>query len=537
MTNPFDDDIDPADLPSDAEFAEYFSQKSVVVPPPATPATPADKPREQPVQAAAPIVPPMNVSPLRPDNWPRLRSDDKPPHLCTDQANGYRIAHEIGRDLLYVVRIGWHAWRKTHWHLGEEFAYRNAQKLSRLILKEAADLTAQASKTEDAEKREQLISIAKELTGWAGRSESRTLIYAAMELAKPLLAIEHQELDREHWLLNCTNGVIDLRTGLIHPHHRDDFITRCVPVTYDPKATCPLWLAFLNRIFAGNAELIHFVQKAIGYSLTGDTSEQCVFFLWGSGHNGKSTLVGAVQAMMGAYAQQAAPDLLVVSKHERHSTEIAELRGARLITAIETGEGRRLNEPLIKQMSGGDKMRGRFMRQDNFEFDPTHKIFLATNHKPVIRGTDYAMWRRIRLIPFTVTIPPAERDKKLPEKLKTELAGVLAWAVKGCLSWQQEGLEPPREIIDATNQYKAESDVLAAFLDDCCVIDIKAKATGQALYDAYKQWCSQAGENAESNTSFGLRLVGLGYQKRRGAAGIVYDGLGLRTAPEKAGEL
>ena len=472
------------------------------------------------------------------DNWPRLEADDKPPHIATDQANGYRIAQQAGRDLLYVIRIGWHAWNGTHWRMGEEFAYRKAQRLSRLILADAARATQKAADTEDGDKRKELMQIGEALTGWAAKSESRDRVYAAMAMARPILAIEHGELDNNHWLLNCVNGTLDLRTGALRPHRRSDFITRCIPIAYDPEATCPTWLKFLERIFANVTEVIRFTQKAIGYSLTGDISEQCVFFCWGSGQNGKSTLLTLIQALMGAYAQQAAPNLLVASKHEHHTTEIAELRGARLVASIETGEGRRLNEPLLKQMSGGDRMKGRFMRQDNIEFTPTHKTWLATNHKPKIRGTDYAIWRRIRLIPFVVTIPPEERDQALPEKLKAELPGILAWAVQGCLAWQQDGLEPPKAVVEATDQYRADSDVLAAFLLDRCVIDRNARVKAAELYNAYRQWCEQNGERlTETQMSFGLRMTERGVDKRRLATGWHYEGIALQAVGYEEGEL
>lgn len=464
------------------------------------------------------------------DRWPRLEPDDKPPHLATDQYNGYLLALHHGKNLLYVVRIGWHSWMGTHWHWGEEFAYRKAQQLSRLVLADAATASTQAAVQEDSERRKAFTAAAETLVRWARKSEGRDKVYAAMAMAKPMLALEHHDLDRDNWLLNCPNGTLDLRTGQLRPHRRDDFITRCLPVAYDSKAACPTWLTFLDRIFASTAQVIHFVQKALGYALTGDTSEQCVFFLWGEGQNGKSTFLNTIQSLMGRYAQQAAPDLLVVSKQDRHSTEIAELRGARLVASIETGEGRRLNEVLIKQMSGGDKMRGHFMRQDNIEFDPTHKVFLATNHKPVIRGTDHAIWRRIRLIPFTVTIPPEERDQKLPGKLKTELPGILAWAVQGCLDWQKEGLDPPREVAHATVQYRADMDVIKGFLDECCVMDKNARVPKSELYETYKGWCDRSGEYAETQRKFSDRLQERGFFEERRKYSRLWRGLGLLAA-------
>lgn len=483
---------------------------------------------------AAKDAPAVEGTPIT-DYWPRLEADDKPPHIATDLANGYRVARDIGRDLLYVINIGWYAWDGTHWRRGEEFAYRKAHRLSRLILADAAAVTQKSADTEDGDHRQKLIGIAKALIGWAQVSESRDKVYAAMTLAKPMLAIEHRELDRDNWLLNCVNGVLDLRTGKMRPHRRDDFMTRCVPVAYDPQAKCPTWLAFLNRIFANTKDIIHFVQKVIGYSLTGDNSEQCVFFMHGSGQNGKSTLITAVQALMGAYAHQAAPDLLLASKHDRHPTELAELRGARLVTSVETGDSRRLNESLVKQMSGGDRMKGRFMRQDFFEFDPTHKVCLATNHKPIIRGTDYAIWRRIRLIPFTVAIPPEERDRKLPDKLKTELQGLLAWAVSGCLDWQREGLTPPQEVVKATDQYREEMDVLNAFFDECCVINKNATVAKGALYGAYKEWRDRSGERAETQRSFSNRMQERGFEEHKTTGGLrAWQGIGLAQVAQVA---
>ena len=466
------------------------------------------------IASLPPAVPITLPAPLV-DDWPRLVADDKPPHLTTDQANGYRLAHRIGHDLTYIINMGWHVWTGTHWQRGDEYAYRRASILSRLILAEAAECTSKDT--------------FKDLVRWALQSESRSRVEAAMFFAKNMLALDNRELDANPWLLTCQNGTVDLKTGELDPHRRNDFITRCIPVDYDPAATCSIWLAFLDWIFAGNTELIRFLQRASGYALTGDISEQCIFILYGSGQNGKSTFIVALQTLLGAYAQQAAPDLLLAHQHDRHPTELAELRGARLVTSVETGESRRLNENLVKQMSGGDRMRGRFMRRDFFEFDPTHKVFLATNHKPVIRGTDFAIWRRIRLIPFTVTIPPEERDPHLSEKLKAELPGILAWCVRGCLAWQREGLQPPREVTEATDAYRQQMDLLAVFFDECCVIDRCAIVAKGALYKAYQEWCEQTGENAETQRKFSERLQERGLtEDRQGIARTrVWRGIGL----------
>jgi putative DNA primase/helicase len=349
--------------------------------------------------------------------------------------------------------------------------------------------------------------------------------------SEPDIPINPDQLDAHAYLLNVSNGTLDLKQGELRGHLREDHLTKRLEVIYNQTARCPRWEAFLERILAGRQELIRFVQKAIGYSLTGNTQEQCFFILYGTGANGKSTLLDTLLALLGSYAKQAAPDVLLSKSIDRHPTELADLMGARLVTAIETGEGRRLAENLVKQMTGGDRIKARFMRQDFFEFSPTFKLFLATNHKPQIRGTDYAIWRRIRLIPFTVTIPEEERDPTLLEKLRTELPGILAWAVRGCLAWQREGLKPPADVTHATEAYRAEMDVLAAFLTDCCVVHRNARVKASELYQTYTQWCEDNGEQTENQRSLGMHLTERGFERKRGTAGVhIWEGIGLLTS-------
>nr|MDQ2694643.1 phage/plasmid primase, P4 family [Pseudomonadota bacterium] len=379
------------------------------------------------------------------------------------------------------------------------------------------------------DKRKELSGIADGLLSWRKQSESRSRIEAALSLAGSFLDIDVTALDQGKWLLNCQNGTLDLRTRKLRPHRRSDFITRCVPVAYDPSATCPTWEAFLDRIFDNRESLVRFQQKALGYSLTGDTREKCIFILYGpKGDNGKSTLLQAISTLLARYATEAAPELLMARKSERHPTEIADLHGARLVTALETGKRRSLNENLVKQMTGcGDKLKGRYMRQDFFEFYPEFKLFLATNHKPVIRGTDNAIWNRIRLIPFEVSIPKAEQDKNLPAKLQAELPGILNWAVEGCRLWLAEGMEPPEEVENATTGYREEMDVLAGFLADHCFIGEKATASAKDLYETYCKWCETNGEVPETQRSFGMSLTERGFERYRNN-GMNWKGIGLK---------
>jgi putative DNA primase/helicase len=269
------------------------------------------------------------------------------------------------------------------------------------------------------------------ILAWSFKSESAARINAMIDLARsePGIPILPDQLDREPWLLNVQNGSIELRTGKLREHRRDDYITKLAPVEYDEAATCPTWDGFLDRIMDHNRDVMGYLQRAVGYSLTGDVSEQVIWFLYGCGANGKSTFLGAILALLGDYAMQAVSDLLMAKNHEAHPTERADLFGKRFVCTIETEEGKRLAEALMKQMTGGDRMRARRMREDFWEFPPTHKIFLAANHKPTVRGTDHAVWRRIKLVPFTVRITDAEKDRQLPEKLKKEVLPGLQWVV------------------------------------------------------------------------------------------------------------
>jgi putative DNA primase/helicase len=276
-----------------------------------------------------------------------------------------------------------------------------------------------------------------------------------------------------------------------------------------------LWDAFLHRIFGNSEALIEYVQRLIGYCLTGDVSEQILPIFWGTGANGKSTLVNIIFAMLGLdYSMKAPPDLLMVKRNESHPTERADLFGKRFVACIETDEHKRLAESLVKDLTGGDRLRARRMREDFWEFTPSHKAILCTNHKPVIRGTDYAMWRRIHLVPFNVTIPEVERDKKLGEKLSAELPGILAWAVRGCLAWQRDGLGTPSEVVEATMVFRSQQDVLGQFMDECCHNGEKAQSRASVLYAAYKLWADENGERViMSQRSFGLALTERGIER------------------------
>lgn len=438
----------------------------------------------------------------------------------TDLGNSERLVARYGHDLRYCYDFGkWLVWDGVRWALDRTgAALDHAKETARKMLAEAATLADR----EDARK----------LAAWSFRSQARDRMMAMLYLAQPDVSVLPEQLDTHPWLLNVANGTIDLRTGVLHPADRTHLLTKQSPVVYDPHATCLPFLAFLNRIFQGNAALIRFVQKAAGYSLTGLDTEECFFVLWGVGQNGKSTFVETLSALLGTdYAQQATPDLLMQKKQDRHATELAVLRGARLVASVETGQGKRLNEVLIKSMTGGDRIRANFMHQDTFEFRPEFKVWLSTNHKPVIAGTDLGIWRRIRLIPFTYCIPDHEKDGSFKTRLRepAALSGILNWALEGVRLWREEGLKPPQAVLDATQAYREEMDVLAVWISECCVVQKMAEASAADLYRSYTQWREQNGEHPETQTSFGLRLTERGFVRKK--SGIVrWLGIGLLSS-------
>lgn len=438
-----------------------------------------------------------------------------PPKHRTDLGNARRLVARHGRELLYCDAWGkWLVWDGQRWTVDPTL------EVERRAVETVTHIYAEARNAQDSERR-------KELARWAIRSEAAPRIQAMIRLARSQRPATADGFDQDRWLLNVANGTLDLRIPELRPHDPADRITRLAPVTFDPQAQCPLWEAFLERILDGNANLIQFLQCAAGYALTADTSEQAFFILYGTGSNGKTTFLETIAALMGDYAQATAAETLLVKRWGGISNDLAKLRGARLVTAAEVGEGRRLAEGLVKQLTGGDTITARFLYRDFFDFRPVFKLFLASNHKPRIRGTDHAIWRRIKLIPFTVTIPEGEQDKHLAEKLRGELPGILNWALLGCLAWRHSGLGEPEEVRSATAAYRAEMDVLAAFLADCCELGEDKQARAAALYLVYKDWCDDNGEKALSGTTFGRQLRERGFAKHHDRHGSVYAGLSL----------
>lgn len=331
-------------------------------------------------------------------------------------------------------------------------------------------------------------------------------------------------LDRHKMLLNTPTGVIDLNDFSVRKATPKDYFTKSVNANFDKTAKCPLWDKFLERIFDGDKDLIRYVQKVIGYSLTGSTAEQCAFFLYGTGRNGKSTFLDVIRELFGDYARNIQPETIMIKNNNGINSDIARLKGARLVTTVEPNEGLRLNEGLLKQLTGGDIITARKLYAEEFEFKAEFKLFMATNHKPIIRGTDLGIWRRVHMIPFTVVIPENEVDRQLTEKLMQELDGIFVWALRGVAMYHKEGLKMPTAVQQAVDEYKKEMDVVSKFLDECTEKAFAKSVKAINLFKAYMEWCDINSEYKMSNTKFGKEITQK-YEKIKKRDSYYYVGL------------
>jgi putative DNA primase/helicase len=348
-------------------------------------------------------------------------------------------------------------------------------------------------------------------------------------------AVSADEWDADPWLLNTPAGTVDLRTGAVREHNPGDKLTKITGVAPDWDCPIPLWMHFLEMVTNSNRDLIAYLQRLAGYSLSGSTRERALFFLYGTGANGKSTFINAITACAGEYHRAAPIETFTASNNERHPTELAGLRGARLVTAVETEEGRRWDEAKIKALTGGDMISARFMRQDFFEYVPQFKLIIAGNHKPGLRSVDEAIRRRFNLVPFTVTIPPEARDPDFPEKLKTEWPGIMAWMIEGCTAWQQRGLRPPQVVTEATAAYLEQEDAVSAWIDEYCQRDPNSFAASTLLFGSWSAWASKNGEHIGTTKKLASTLESKGLQPHRKMTARGFNGLRvLLTYEQKA---
>lgn len=349
--------------------------------------------------------------------------------------------------------------------------------------------------------------------------------------ADPRHAIAVELWDADPLLLNTVGGIVDLRTGKVLAFDRTKYMTKSASAT--PKGECPKWLEFLRTITAENQELVDYLQRVIGYCLTGLIVEHALFFFYGTGANGKSVFLNVLSTILGDYAKTAPMDTFMDTRSDRHPTDLAGLRGARLVCAVETEQGRRWNESKIKTLTGGDPISARYMRQDFFEFTPQFKLLIAGNHKPSISNVDEAMSRRIHLIPFTVFIPPEKRDKQLTEKMLQERDGILAWAVQGLLSWHKlGGLNPPAVVTQATKDYLEAEDYVQSWIDDCCEPSATSFVSSKDLFESWSKWAEAHGEYIGSARKLSEQLINRKFEscrqnKVRGFKGLLIKDIGL----------
>lgn len=330
--------------------------------------------------------------------------------------------------------------------------------------------------------------------------------------SEPEITILPNELDKDIWLINLQNGTLNLKIGQLQEHKREDFMTKISPVTFDASATCERWLTFLNRIFESNASVIEYVQKITGQCLTGDASEEQLFIFWGKGANGKSTLIETLAYILGDYSKTIGIESLMKKERSSISNDIARLKGARFVSANEPEFGDHISEGKVKNLTGKDTIQARFLFQENFEFKPEYKLIISTNHKPIIKGMDHGIWRRIKLVPFNITIPEAERDKGLDVKLQGEASGILNWLLCGCMAWQQNGLSVPQEVVEATEDFKFEMDSMSDFFQLCCIADMSATTPSKIIYLLYRIWARASDIKPVSNKAFTQMCIERGFK-------------------------
>lgn len=416
-----------------------------------------------------------------------------------DTGNAARFTDTFGKVVRYsYVRKNWYFYNDKTWELDQEGKVKSlVDEILTKMKREPVFVPDDGD--EDAAKK----ALQKHIKYSRGSNGKTNMLKESQHL----LPIQPEQFDKDKHLLNVQNGYIDLKTGDLHNHDKEKYFSKIASIEYTDKIDYPLWDDFLMKIFDGNRELINYMQRAVGYSLSGSTEEQVMFILYGNGRNGKSVFLDIITEMLGNYTTNIQPQTLMVKPMSGSAnSDIARLQGARLVTTTEPNDGMRFDEGLVKQVTGGDKVTARFLYGDEFDYHPEFKLWMATNHKPIIRGTDDGIWRRMVIIPFTVQIPDHQVDKNLKYKLRREMTAILNWAVEGYQEWRRTGLNEPTIIKRQRQEYRTEMDVVELFIEECCVRKDGERGKASDLYNVYASWAKDNNQYLMSNTKFGKEL-------------------------------
>jgi putative DNA primase/helicase len=455
-----------------------------------------------------------NVSPNGADAGEALDPLPGEPH--TELGYARRLVAAFGDRLRYVP-----AWRRWLVWDGRRWQHESTGQEARWQKVIARSLTSAAMAIPDETQRKAALHLTR-------RGEAAAGVAGALKLAstEPAVAVSPDELDANPHLLNCRNGVLDLRDGQLRPHDPAQLLTKLAGADYHPDASGPTFKKFLETI-QPDESMRAFLARLLGHALEGRVSDHLLPIFYGLGANGKSTLTDAVTAALGDYADAADPDLLTARSFDAHPTGVADLFGLRVAVLHESDNGRRLAEGTVKRLTGGDAIKARRMREDFWSFTPSHTFVMLTNHKPLVTGTDEGIWRRLRLVPFDVVIPLKRRDARLPDKLATEVDAILAWLVAGHAAWREQGLADPDAVIQATADYRAESDAVARFVDERCLVGPNFHVRSSELYRTWAIWCEREGVEAGTNKAFTIALQNRGYDTRRTEVGAVWRGIAI----------
>jgi putative DNA primase/helicase len=428
-----------------------------------------------------------------------------------DTGNAHRFVDRYGDEIKYNLdNRNYMVWKGTHWANDTELTIKNMCEI-------VIDEMRKDALAED-DKEIQKMKMRNVQHAYSSRGKEAML---KESIHLPGLPVNNTDFDKSKKFINTLSGVVDLSTGKMLEHHKDFMMSKVIPINVSDKEP-KLWLKFLNEIFGNDHELIGFIQKAVGYTITGSIKEQCMFICYGDGANGKSVFLDVISTLLGDYAVNAQVDTILYNKTPgAASSDLARLKGARLVTTGEPNEGSKFNEGLVKQLTGGDKITARFLYGKEFEFRPEFKLWLATNYRPVIRGTDGGIWRRIRLIPFEMKLPKEKQDRDLTAKLLKELPEIFNWAVQGTIKWLKEGLESPSTVEEATKDYKNEMDIINTFVDECCSVVPGWETNVSDVYQVYSDWARRGNEYLMPLTRFGKEM-GKRFEKKRRSQGIVY---------------